>query len=89
MLAAAQQILRERDEALDIALQFAPIHQRLLQLVDQIGRSKIEAPPRPVAKADQLLVRDVRQGDDAVVKAVLGQPRTPILNLNVFRFLAS
>src|SRR6202042_537651 len=81
MLASAQQILRESDEALHIALQLTTVHQRLFQLVRQVGRRKIEAPPRPVAEADQLLVGNIRQRDNAVMQTVLGQPCAPVFNL--------
>src|SRR5882672_8223176 len=80
MFAPAQQILRKSDEALYVALQLPAVHQGLLQLVRQIGWCEIETPPCPVAKADQLFVRDVRQSDDAVMQTVLGQPGAPILN---------
>src|ERR1039458_5697556 len=83
VLAAAQEILRQRDKSFDIALQFAAIFQRLLQLVEKIGGAEIKATPRPVAEADQLLVCDVWQSDNAVVEAVFGQPRAPVLDLNV------
>ena len=40
VLAAAQQIFRQRDKPLDIALQFAAVFQRLLQLIKEIGGSQ-------------------------------------------------
>src|SRR5260370_9360941 len=81
-------MLWQGDEALKIALHFAAILQRLLQLVDQIGRTEIEAPPRSIAEADQLLMRDVGQSDDAIVEAVFRQPSAPILDLNVVPVLS-
>src|SRR5207248_9008920 len=83
VLAAAQQIFRKREKALYIALQLAAIHQGLLQFVGQIGRCQIETSPCPITKANQLLVRDIRKGNDAVMEAILGQPCAPILNLDV------
>src|ERR1700733_9793553 len=61
VLAAAQQVLRQRNKALKIALQFAAIFHRLFQLVEKIGRTEVAAPSRAVAETDKLLMRDVWQ----------------------------
>ena len=52
VLAAAQKVFRQCDEALNIALQFAAILERLLNLIRKIRRAEIEAPPGPVTEAD-------------------------------------
>src|ERR1039458_7383416 len=50
VLAAAQEILRQRDKSFDVALQFAAIFEGLLQLVEEIRGAQIKTAPRDAGR---------------------------------------